>query len=180
MSIGYNLCVETTRHFWEYRTVPHSNLDLVARVAIEPACRLLIGASKPSHSWNWKRYPYPEGFEGNLVNGDPKAFSRHNFIDFLRMESRWGWQRVRKIHPDLDKLPSDRQLSYWQYCWSPEDRRFLERCAVAIDPEEAIRVFIGPKPFGIHGYGSDNLEVPLIISDEFSRWDRCYTHLPIF
>lgn len=171
--------IDKTRHFWEYRTVPPSNLDLAARIAVEPVCRLFIGASKPSHTWNWKRYPYPESFEGYLVNGDSNAFAPHNIVDFLRMESRWGWQRIRAIQPDLEAL-GGRRLDWWQYCWSPEDKIFLDRCAVAIDPEYAIRVFISPKPFRIHGFGSDNQEVPLIISPETSRVDTRYKHLPLF
>lgn len=170
----------TTRHFWEYQTVPRSKLDLVARIAVEPICRALIGASKPSHTWNWQKHPYPESFEGNLVNGDPNAFSPHNIIDFLRMESRWGWLRIRVIQPNLETLGPDRKLQWWQYCWSPENKTFLDRCAVAINPDEAIRVFIGPKPFRIHGYGSDDQEIPLIISGETNRFDPRFKHLPFF
>lgn len=172
--------IDPTRHFWEYRTIPPSNLDLAARIAVEPVCRLFIGASKLSHIWNWRKYPYPESFEGYLVDGDQSAFSAHNIVDFLRMESRWGWQRIRTIQPDLETLGSDRRLDWWQYCWSPENRAFLDRCAIAINPEEAIRVFIGPEPFRIHGYGSDNQEVPLLISGETTRSDPRFKHLPFF
>lgn len=171
--------IDKTRHFWEYRTIPPSHVDLAARIIVEPVCRLFIGTSKPSHGWNWKRYPYPESFEGNLVNANPDAFPPHNIVDFLRMESRWGWQRIRAIQPDLEAL-NGRRLDWWQYCWSPENKAFLDRCSVAIDQEEAIRVLIGPKPFRIHGYGSDNKEVPLIVYPETNRNDPTFKHLPLF
>jgi hypothetical protein len=92
------------KHFWEYETVPPSGDDLVKRILVGVFTRLYVGAVKPSRPWTWQRFSYPENFEGHFVEGDPSA--SYSVLQF----SRWGWQQVRVIQPDLALLDPDRRL----------------------------------------------------------------------
>lgn len=180
----YNIIrlMEKQRHFWQYHTVPPSNKDLLLRVLLEPATKILVGASKPSHSWTWQKFPYPKNFQGYIVAGDHTAFSPEHFntLSFLKTLSRFGWQQVGIIKLDSELLDPDRKINYWQYAYSPLYKNFLDRCNVAINPSETVRFLVGPRPLLIHGIGNDNQEIPLSITRGISRNDPRYSHLPIF
>lgn len=174
--------MEKPRPFWQYRTVPPSKEDLLLRVLLELPTRILVGATKPSYSWTWQKSPYPENFQGYVVAGDHSAFSpeHYNTLSFLKAFSRFGWQQVGIIKLKLELLDPDRKIDYWQYAYSPLDKSFFDRCYVAINPGEAIKFLVGPRPLLIHGVGSDNQEIPLSITRGISRNDPRYSHLPIF
>lgn len=167
---------DRVRHFWEYRTVSDSKLDLLLRVLLEPICRAYIGASKPSHSWNWERSTYPKKkFNGRMVRGDSSTIFEEMS---LLAESRWGWQRMVSIKPDPWVIDPD-VIHRWQYAWSPIDRSFFETCNLALKPQDEVRILIGPKSILVHGVGPDKQEVPLVVSKPFLRSDPKYSHLPI-
>lgn len=179
--------MEKPKHYWEHGPNPTSPIKQALRIALEPWNNAWVGTSK-SHGWEWHRQPYPENFQGSLSEGDPSAFRiRRGYLKFpslILAENRWfGWQQTRIIQPNLKELDSSRVLEWWKYGWSPAwselDRAFLEVCDIRIFPDIAVRIFEGPRPFRVHGVGSDDLEVPLIVSPKISRRDPRYYHIPL-
>ena len=186
---------EQFKHYWEYGPNPTNPFDSALRNALELWNYGWIGETK-SHGWEWYRMDYPQDYIGTRFEGNPKAFKllrgRLRFLSGIAMEGRWkfGWDQIRVIQPDLERIGSTRlqDLESWRYGWSPAwkelKRAFLDACRINIYPDQAIKVMVGPRPFNVHGVGSDELEVPLKVSGPLSRRktrnDPRFRNIPLF
>lgn len=180
---------EQIKHYWEAGPNEPPANKLLSSI-LEKWNEKWVGASKP-HGWEWGRmFPYPAGYEGTLLPGDPTAFDvQTGFLTFpsiIVLEGNWkfGWQHIRALKPDLEQIDPERGLQWWRYGWSPawegKERAFLNYCKVNIYPANAITAFESSRRFRVHGIGSDGAEVPLRVSERLHRNDPRYSHLVRF
>jgi hypothetical protein len=137
------------------------------------------GVDKQDDWWQWYKQPIPEGFQGQVVNGDPDTLVRKMGPQTM-MVSCGAWDQVYEVRPDFgeNSIPPDFR---WQYAYrgiNDQTGQFEVSTHLNNGP---VKVMIGPGKavyYGITYPGGH--EVNLLVSGPFDRYENSNWPLRIF
>lgn len=163
---------------WEYESNPPHPLgwDRVVRTVSEPLVKLATGGVI-CHHWDWTTEQARPEYSGQVFPADPSAFPAKSLLDWIRVDTHWGWKTSYAFGVDHSRIESPRQIDGWHIAFNWENPGEIRRLRIILPPEEAVVFFVGNKPLTTFALDTRGNELPSKFVGPFHRSDKRFSHL---